>query len=326
MSKIRIGIVGYGNIGRGVEQAVMAAPDMELAAVFTRHDPATIHIRDTSAAVLHVDQAADRRGDIDVMTLCMGSATELPVHGPLYAKSFNIVDSFDTHAKIPEYMAAVDAAAKENNTTAIISSGWDPGLFSIMRALSRAALPDGDDYTFYGRGVSQGHSDAIRKLDGVKNAVQYTVPIDSAVAAARSGARPQLTARQRMTRECFVVAKEGADRARIEREIKSMPHYFADYDTTVTFITEDEMAANHSTMPHGGLVLRSGNTGENRHIIEYSLALDSNPQFTGSVMVAYARAAYRMSREGNHGAKTVLDVPAVYLSEKDRATLIREIL
>jgi len=324
MSKIRIGIVGYGNIGRGVEKAVQAAPDMEMTAVFTRRDPSEVKICDGSAAVMHVGRAADMKGSVDVMVLCGGSASDLPVQGPQFAKDFNIVDSFDTHAKIPEYMAAVDAAAK--GTTAIISAGWDPGLFSMMRAMSDAVLPDGSDYTFYGRGVSQGHSDAIRRIKDVKNAIQYTVPIGGAVDAARSGARPKLSARQRMTRECYVVAREGADLARIEREIKTMPNYFADYDTTVTFITERELTENHSKMPHGGLMLRSGGTGQSRHVMEFSLALDSNPEFTGSVLVAYARAAFRMSREGNHGAKTVLDVPLTYLSAKDRGTLIKELL
>jgi len=320
--KIRVGIVGYGNIGRGVEKAVLAAPDMELCAVFTRRDPGEIK---SAVPALPIDAAAKMTDEIDVMILCGGSATDLKEQGPYFAQMFNIVDSFDTHAKIPEYLTAVDAAAK--STTAVISTGWDPGLFSIMRALFGAALPDGVSYSFWGPGVSQGHSDAVRSVACVKNAVQYTVPIDDAVEAARGGGRPELTARQKHLRRCFVVAEPRADKAVIELEIKTMPNYFADYDTTVDFIEEDEFTQKHaSKMPHGGTVLHSGRTGAHEHVMEFSLKLESNPEFTGSVMVAYARAAARMSSEGIHGAKTVFDVPLVYLAGKDRAELIKELL
>ena len=324
MDKIRIGIVGYGNIGRGVLKAVTAAPDMELRAIFTRRDPKLLKIADGSGSVFSDDNAANMTGEIDVMILCGSSTADLAKQGPYFASMFNTVDSYDTHAKIPEYLAAVDAAAK--NTTAVISSGWDPGLFSMMRALSGAVLPDGASYTFWGRGVSQGHSNALRGIEGVSGAVQYSVPIDSAVEAVRNGGRPELTTREKHLRECYVVAEPGADKATIENKIKTMPNYFADYDTTVNFITDDELKANHSKMPHGGLVMHSGSTGENRHTIEYSLKLDSNPEFTGSVMVAYARAAARMAAEGRYGAKTVFDVPLAYLSEKNRLDLIRELL
>jgi len=324
MSKIRIGIVGYGNIGRGVEKAVVAARDMELRAVFTRRDPGKLKLAWSEAPVLPVSEAVNMTDNIDVMLLCGGSATDLAVQGPQFAAAFNTVDSFDTHAKIPEYLAAIDAVAK--NTTAIISSGWDPGLFSMMRVIFEAALPDGACYTFWGKGVSQGHSDAIRRISGVRNAIQYTVPIDSAVDAVRSGVMPELDARQKHIRECYVVAQPDADKAVIEATIKNMPHYFAQYDTTVTFIEEGEFLSCHSKMPHGGMVLRSGATGENKQSIEFSLKLDSNPEFTGSVMVAYARAAYRMASEGIFGAKTVFDVPVAYLAEKDRSTLIKELM
>ena len=322
--KIRIGIAGYGNIGRGVEKAVAAAPDMETAAVFTRRDPGTLGIADGTVPVFDLSYAEKMADDIDVLILCGGSATDLVSQGPRFAALFNIVDSFDTHAKIPEYLAAVEAAAK--NTTAIISTGWDPGLFSIMRVLSGAVLPDGGGYTFWGRGLSQGHSDAVRRIEGVKNGVQYTIPIEGALEAVRRGEKPELTARQKHLRDCFVVAEEGADKTVIEEKIKSMPHYFADYDTTVTFITEAELKENHSKMPHGGVVLHSGVTGLNEHVMEFSLKLESNPEFTGSVMTAYARAAYRMAGEGNYGAKTVFDIPISYLAELDRQTLIREML
>ena len=321
---IRIGIVGYGNIGRGVEKAVSAARDMELCAVFTRRDPAALKLAGSPVPVLPVSVAGKSIGDIDVMVLCGGSATDLADQGPYFASMFNIVDSYDTHAKIPEYLSAVDAAAKE--TTAIISSGWDPGLFSMMRLLSESVLPDGMGYTFWGRGVSQGHSDAIRRVKGVKNAVQYTIPIENAIEAVRSKAKPKLTAREKHLRECYVVAEPGADKKEIEETIKAMPNYFADYDTTVNFIEESEMTASHSKMPHGGMVLHSGRTGENEHILEFSLKLDSNPEFTGSVMTAYARAAYRMAGEKNFGAKTVFDIPLAYLSEKTRSSIIKELL
>jgi len=322
--KIQVGIVGYGNVGKGAAKAVAASSDMELKAVFTRRSPGEIEAAGSSVAVLPVSAAERKTGEIDVMLLCGGSATDLPEQGPYFASMFNTVDSYDNHARIPEYMAAMNRSAVK--TTAIISAGWDPGPFSMIRALSEALLPDGATYTFWGRGVSQGHSDAIRRVEGVKHAVQYTIPVDSAVEAVRSGGKPELSPRQRMMRECFVVAEPDADKSVIEEAIKKMPHYFIDYDTTVIFIDADEFVSNHSEMPHGGMVLRSGNTGKNKHVIEFSLNLDSNPEFTGSIMVAYARAAYRMSREKSFGAKTVYDVPLSYLSAKDRAMLIKELL
>ena len=321
---INIGIVGYGNIGKGVEKAVLAAPDMQLRAIITRRDTKSITPASSGVPVLTLDEAEKKTGEIDVMILCGGSATDLPEQGPRFAALFNIVDSYDNHLKIPEYMNAIDSAAK--NTTAVISSGWDPGLFSIIRLLSGAALPDGQAYTFWGYGVSQGHSDAIRHIDGVKNAIQYTVPVESAIDSVRSGARPDLQTRQKHRRDCYVVADPGADKDRITKEIRSMPNYFADYDTTVCFIEDDELHASHSRMPHGGTVLHSGRTGLNEHLIEFSLKLESNPEFTGSIMTAYARAAFRMSREGLFGAKTVFDIPLMYLSEKDRLTLIKELM
>ena len=324
MDTIRIGIAGYGNIGKGVEKAVAAASDMELRAVFTRRDPKTLRLAGKSVPVLAIDAAENMTDEIDVMVLCGGSATDLRQQGPWFAAMYNIVDSFDTHAVIPEYFSAVDSAAKTK--TAVISSGWDPGLFSMIRLLSQAALPDGASYTFWGPGVSQGHSDALRHIKGVIDAIQYTVPIDSALDAVRSGTMPKLETRQKHHRECFVVASPDADRAAIEREIITMPYYFADYDTSVSFISSEEFKANHSKMPHGGSVIHSGRTGENGQLIEFSLKLGSNPEFTGSVMAAYARAAYRMAREGLFGAKTVFDVPLAYLSEKDRLTLIKELL
>ena len=324
MSKIRVGIVGYGNIGRGVEKAVKAAPDMELRGIFTRRDPKSLKTDDISVPVYTLDDAEKMTAEIDVMILCGSSSADLQEHGPRFAAHFNIVDSYDTHAKIPGYLASVNAAAKKK--TAIISSGWDPGLFSMMRVISSAVLPGGEAYTFWGRGVSQGHSNAIRQIDGVKNAVQYTVPSDKAVAEVRSGSRPQLGTRDKHLRECYVVAQPGADKAAIEKNIKTMPDYFADYNTTVAFIEEDEFFAKHTEMPHGGNVLHSGNTGDNRHLIEFSLKLDSNPEFTGSIMVAYARAAHRMAGEGMFGAKTVLDVPLAYLSAAPREALIKEML
>ena len=326
---IRIGILGYGNLGRGVECAVRQNPDMELKAVFTRRNPADVEILTKEARVWAVSEAARWKDEIDVLILCGGSATDLPVPTPEYAKLFNVVDSFDTHAKIPEHFAAVDAAAKEGGKTAIISVGWDPGMFSLNRMYAGAILPQGKDYTFWGRGVSQGHSDAIRRIDGVKDAKQYTIPVDSALAAVRAGEDPELTTRQKHTRECFVVAEEGADLARIETEIKTMPNYFADYDTTVHFISEEELKRDHSRIPHGGFVLRSGSTGwekENRHLIEYSLKLDSNPEFTASVIAAYARAAYRLSGEGAHGCKTVFDIAPAYLSAKSGEELRASLL
>ena len=324
MSLIRVGIVGYGNIGRGVEKAVSAAPDMELCGVFTRRDTSSLHLADSSVPVYSVSDAESMTKEIDVMVLCGGSATDLSQQGPYFAALFNIVDSYDNHAHIPEYLALVDSAAVK--TTSIISSGWDPGLFSMLRLLSGSVLPDGESYTFWGKGVSQGHSDAIRRIEGVKYAVQYTVPSESAVEAVRSGERPFLTSRQKHTRECYVVTEPDADRILIANTIIGMPDYFIDYDTIVNFIDDEQYFAGHSAMPHGGMVLHSGNTGDNSHTIEFSLKLDSNPEFTGSVMTAYARAAFRMSSEGNFGAKTVFDVPLSYLSVKDRSTLIKELL
>ena len=313
----RIAVMGYGNLGRGVEIAVKEAPDMELVAVFTRRDPASVKIMTENVPVVKVTEIENWKDKIDVLIICGGSATDLPEMTPKYAKMFNVIDSFDTHARIPEHFANVDASAKEAGKIAVISCGWDPGMFSLARVYSNAILPDGKDYTFWGKGVSQGHSDAIRRIDGVKNAKQYTIPVESALEAVRSGSQPTLTTRQQPTRECFVVLEEGADAARVEKEIKEMPNYFSDYDTTVHFISEEELLTNHAGMAHGGFVFRSGKTGvnkENSHIIEYSLKLDSNPEFTTSVLVAYARAAFRMNKEGQSGCKTVLDVPPAYLS------------
>ena len=326
---IRVGIMGYGNLGRGIECSLKQNADMELVAVFTRRDPKTVQILSENVAVYHVDDAPKMKDDIDVLIMCGGSATDLPQQTKEYAKYFNVVDSFDTHAKIPEHFAAVDAVAKENGTVAMISVGWDPGMFSLNRLYANAILPNGSDYTFWGKGVSQGHSDAIRRVEGVANGKQYTVPLEAALERVRSGENPELTTREKHTRECYVVAKEGADKAKIEAEIKNMPNYFADYDTSVNFITEEELATNHAGIPHGGFVIRSGKTGwneEHNHIIEYSLKLDSNPEFTASVIVAYARAAYRMSKEGQAGCKTVFDVAPAYLSpvsaEELRAKLL----
>ena len=323
MCMIKIAIMGYGNVARGVEKAVLAAPDMQLRAVFTRRDPQAI--TDASAPVYSADDIDGMADEIDVLVLCGGTATDLRTQGPKYAAKFNVVDSFDTHSKIPEYMAEIDAAAR--STTAIISTGWDPGLFSMMRALFASVLGDGTGYTFWGRGVSQGHSNAIRQIDGVKNAVQYTVPIEDALESVRRGENPELTPRQKMMRECYVVAQPDADKAAIEHAIKTMPDYFADYDTTVEFISEAQLHAEHGKTPHGGTVLHSGRTdGSNKHVMEFKLALDSNPEFTGSVMVAYARACARLAAEGQFGAKTVFDVPLWYLSPKDRQSLIKELL
>lgn len=316
---IRIGIMGYGNLGRGVETAVKYAPDMELAAVFTRRNPSSLSINTQGVPVVHADEADTWTDKIDVMILCGGSATDLPEQTPKYAKLFNVVDSFDTHAKIPEHFSNVDAAASESGKVAVISVGWDPGMFSINRVYANAVLPDGKDYTFWGKGVSQGHSDAIRRINGVKNAKQYTIPIEAALEAVRSGNQPELSTREKHIRECFVVPEEGADTERIEREIKEMPNYFSDYDTKVHFISEEELETNHAGMAHGGFVFRNGRTGENkehRHIIEYSLKLDSNPEFTTSVLTAYARAAKRLADEGQKGCKTVLDIAPSYLSTK----------
>ena len=314
---IRIGIMGYGNLGRGIECAIKQNDDLELVAVFTRRDPATVSILTEGAAVCNVKDVEDWKDKIDVLMLCGGSATDLPVQTPEYAKLFNVVDSFDTHARIPEHFANVDKAAKEGNNISIISVGWDPGMFSLNRLYAESILVQGSTYTFWGKGVSQGHSDAIRRIDGVKNAIQYTVPIEDAVEQVRSGSEPELTTRQKHLRECYVVAEEGADKAAIENAIKTMPNYFSDYDTTVTFITEEELKANHSKMPHGGFVIRTGETGceGNKHVIEYSLKLDSNPEFTGSVLVAYARAAHRLSKKGECGARSVFDIAPAMLSQ-----------
>lgn len=326
---IRIGIFGYGNLGRGVESAIRQNKDMELVAVFTRRDPNSVKIATEGVSVYHIDKAIEMVDNIDVMILCGGSATDLPTQTPELAKYFNVVDSFDTHARIPEHFANVDKTAKESGKVAMISVGWDPGMFSLNRLYASAILPDGKDYTFWGKGVSQGHSDAIRRVEGVLDGKQYTIPVDSALDAVRSGNNPELTTRQKHIRECFVVAEEGADLARIENEIKTMPNYFADYDTIVHFITKEELARDHSGIPHGGFVIRSGKTGldsEHTHIIEYSLKLDSNPEFTASVIVAYARAAYRLNKEGSKGCKTVFDVPPAYLSIKSSEELRKEML
>lgn len=329
MSTIKVGIVGYGNIGRGVEAAITQSPDMELVAVFTRRAPETLTIETATAKVEHMDALLNYKGIIDVMILCGGSATDLPVQGPELAANFNTIDSFDTHARIPEYFESVNEKALEAGTTSIISVGWDPGLFSMIRMMSGAILPVGEDYTFWGKGVSQGHSDALRRVEGVKNAIQYTIPMDEAVESVRRGDNPKLTIRQKHLRECFVVAEEGVDLAAIENTIKTMPNYFADYDTIVNFVSEEELKANHSKMPHGGFVFRTGVTGleeENKQIIEFSLKLDSNPQFTANVLVAYARAAVRMNKEGMKGAKSVFDVPLSYLSAKSNLELMRDLL
>ncbi|HIX51586.1 MAG TPA: diaminopimelate dehydrogenase [Candidatus Lachnoclostridium stercoripullorum] len=326
---IRVGILGYGNLGRGVECALQQNPDMELAAVFTRRDPESVKILTEGVKVYRIDEAESMGDQIDVMILCGGSATDLPVQTPKYAEMFNVVDSFDTHAKIPEHFADVDAAAKKGGHVALISAGWDPGMFSLNRLYAECVLPEGKNYTFWGKGVSQGHSDAIRRVAGVKDARQYTIPVDAALEAVRSGSNPELTTRQKHTRECFVVAEEGADLARIENEIKTMPNYFDEYDTTVHFITEEELMRDHAGIPHGGFVIRSGKTGwnrENSHVIEYSLKLDSNPEFTSSILVAYARAVVRMAKEGQTGCKTVFDVAPAYLSSKSGEELRKEML
>ena len=326
---IKIGILGYGNLGRGVECAVKQNDDMELVAVFTRRNLEDVKILTETAVVCNVADVEDWKDKIDVMIICGGSATDLPKQTPVYAKMFNVIDSFDTHARIPEHFANVDAAAKEGGHVGIISVGWDPGMFSLNRLYANAILPDGNDYTFWGKGVSQGHSDAIRRVEGVKDGKQYTIPVEAALEAVRNGENPELTTRQKHTRECFVVLEEGADAAKVEEEIKTMPNYFSDYDTTVHFISEEELKANHSGIPHGGFVLRSGKTGwdgENKHLIEYSLKLDSNPEFTSSVLIAYARAAYRLASEGQSGCKTVFDIAPAYLSAKSGEELRKHML
>ncbi len=326
---IRIGIMGYGNLGRGIECAVKHNPDMELVAVFTRRAPETVKILTETARVCRVEEAQSMKEEIDVMIMCGGSATDLPVQTPKLAQWFNVVDSFDTHARIPEHFENVDKTASENGHVGIISVGWDPGMFSLNRMYANAILTNGKDYTFWGKGVSQGHSDAIRRIDGVKDGKQYTIPVESALESVRKGENPKLSARQKHTRECFVVAEEGADLTRIENEIKTMPNYFDEYDTTVHFISQEELNRDHSGIPHGGFVIRSGRTGwddEHNHVIEYSLKLDSNPEFTSSVIVAYARAAYRMNKEGQTGCKTVFDVAPAYLSALDGAELRKHLL
>ncbi len=327
--EIRIGIYGYGNLGRGVEAAIRQNSDMKLVAVFTRRDPATVTLQTEDVPIYPADKAIEMKDEIDVMILCGGSAKDLPEQTPYLAQYFNVVDSFDTHARIPEHFTNVDRAAREAGKVGVISVGWDPGMFSLNRLMASAILPEGEEYTFWGKGVSQGHSDAIRRVEGVADAKQYTVPVESALEAVRSGKTPTLTAREKHTRECFVVAKEGADKVRIEKEIKEMPNYFADYDTTVHFISAEELREKHSGIPHGGFVIRSGKTGfagEHNHVIEYSLRLDSNPEFTASVIVAYARAAYRMAAQGQYGCKTVLDVPPSYISAVPPAELRKTLL
>ncbi|MDD7178951.1 MAG: diaminopimelate dehydrogenase [Lachnospiraceae bacterium] len=314
---MRVGILGYGNLGRGVESAIRQNNDMELVCIFTRRDPASIQPATEGVLVYSVDDIEKMQGKIDVLVLCGGSATDLPEQTPEYAKYFNVIDSFDTHARIPEHFANVDRVAKEHGHVALISCGWDPGMFSIMRLYGSAVLPEGSDYTFWGKGVSQGHSDAIRRVPGVKNGKQYTIPVEEALEAVRSGENPVLTTRQKHLRECFVVAEEGADLAQIEQDIKTMPNYFDEYDTTVHFISEEEFAEKHSEIPHGGFVFRTGVTGlekEHKHVIEYSLKLDSNPEFTSSVILAFARAINRLSEEGVSGCKTVFDIAPAYLS------------
>ncbi len=326
---IKIGLYGYGNLARGAECAIRQNDDMVLTCVFTRRDPSGVKTVFGDTPVYHADTILEHKDEIDVLIMCGGSATDLPVQTPAMAEHFNVIDSFDTHKKIPEHFANVDAAAKKSGKIAIISVGWDPGMFSLNRLYAGCILKDGADYTFWGKGVSQGHSDAIRRIEGVVDAKQYTIPVEEALDAVRSGKAPELSARQKHTRECFVVAKEGADKERIEREIVTMKNYFDEYDTTVHFISLEELKRDHSGIPHGGFVIRSGKTGknlENNHIIEYSLKLDSNPEFTASVIVAYARAAYRMNAQGQSGCKTVFDVPPAYLSDKSREEIIKSLL
>ncbi len=323
---IRIAIAGYGNIGRGVESLIQQNADMKLVAVVTRRSADSVRTA-SGAPVVSISDVDSLKGKVDVMILCGGSATDLPVMGPQLASMFNTVDSFDTHARIPEYFEAVDKAATAAGTLSAISVGWDPGMFSLNRLYGECILPQGASYTFWGRGVSQGHSDAIRRVKGVKNAIQYTVPVPEAVEAVRSGSQPELSTREKHTRECYVVAEEGADKAQIERDIKSMPNYFADYDTTVHFISEEELKRDHAKMPHGGFVIRSGETGQgNRHVVEYALKLDSNPEFTAGVLVCTARAVYRLSQRGERGAYTLLDIPPALLSPKSPEQLRKELL
>jgi diaminopimelate dehydrogenase len=327
-TKVKLGILGYGNLGKATELAIRDNDDMELVSIFTRRSPSELKTQ-TNVTLASVKEISNYKDKIDVLILCGGSATDLPNQTPEYAKLFNVIDSFDTHARIPEHFSNVDKAAKESNHTALISCGWDPGAFSLNRLMAESFLPKGNSYTFWGKGVSQGHSDAIRRIKGVKNGVQYTVPIDKAVNSVRNGENPKLTTRQKHLRECYVVAEEGANKEEIEKEIKTMKNYFDEYDTTVTFITEEELKEKHSKMPHGGFVIRSGKTGlngENNEIIEYSLKLDSNPEFTASVLIAYARAVYRLKEKGDFGCKTVFDIPPALLSRKSREELLKEML
>lgn len=325
--KIKIGILGYGNLGKGVEASIAQQPDMELVGVFSRRDPSSVDTLDKSTKVIHIDEVESYQDKIDVMILCGGSATDLPVQAPEFAKLFNTVDSYDTHAKIPEFYEAVNAAAKPAGKTAIISVGWDPGLFSINRVFSEAFLPKGETYTFWGKGLSQGHSDAVRRVDGVKFGVQYTIPSEKAIERVRNGENPELATNEKHVRECYIVPEDGADKAKIETDIKTMPNYFEPYDTTVNFITEEELKKNHSDMPHGGFVIRSGETGEGHNqIIEFSLKLNSNPGFTSSVLTAYARAAYRMNKNGQIGAKTVYDVAPADVSPRSNEEIRRDLL
>lgn len=326
---IKIGILGYGNLGRGVESSIRQNPDMELVGVFTRRNPEDVKLINADAKAYHIDEAIKMKDKIDVMILCGGSATDLPVQTPEYAKFFNVVDSFDTHADIPKHFDMVDASSQNSGKISIIAVGWDPGMFSLNRVYANSILTEGKDYTFWGKGVSQGHSDAIRRVAGVKDGKQYTIPVESALESVRQGNNPEFTTREKHLRECFVVADEGADKGKIENEIKNMPNYFADYDTIVHFITEEELKRDHSGIPHGGFVIRSGRTGinkENMQIIEYSLNLDSNPEFTASVLTAYARAAYRLNKEGQKGCKTVFDIPVSYLSQESNEELRRKYL
>ena len=325
--KIKLGIVGYGNLGKGAIEAIKQTPDMELVAIFTRRDPKDLNIDEPNVKTVNISNAGDYKNEIDVMLLCGGSATDLPEQTPYFASMFNTVDSFDTHAKIPEFYQSVNEAATKNNTTAIISVGWDPGLFSINRVMADAILPNGENYTFWGKGLSQGHSDAVRRVNGVKNGVQYTIPAEDAIEKVRSGANPELKTAEKHARVCYIVAEEGADQAAIENEIKTMPNYFADYDTEVNFISEEELNRDHSKAPHGGFVIRGGNTGTgNKQIYEFSLKLESNPEFTASVLVAYARAAYRLNVEKQFGAKTVFDVAPSYISPRSSEELRRDYL
>jgi len=326
---IRIGIIGHGNLGHGAEIAVGKNPDMELAGIFTRREPEKVTPLTKGVKVYGIDDAAKFKDLIDVMILCGGSATDLPKQTPVFARMFNVVDSFDTHAMIPEHFEAVDQAAKEGGKVGIISLGWDPGLFSLNRLYANSVLPNGKDYTFWGKGISQGHSDALRRIAGVKDARQYTIPVQSAMDAVRSGSEPELTTREKHLRECFVVAEEGADKARIEHDIVTMPNYFSDYDTTVHFISEAELKRDHSAIPHGGFVIRTGKTGmhdETKHMIEFSLKLGSNPEFTGSVLAAMARAAYKLYQDGQRGCKTIFDIPPAYLSAKSPEELRKHYL